>query len=290
VAYLLVLLAREVKWEEVIAAIRRRPPQELASAAVLAACSFALYSCFDLLGRRYTGHRLPVRLVMTVNFISYVFNLNLGSLVGGVAFRYRLYSRLGLGLDVITRVVSISMLTNWLGYVLLAGITFWWWPIAPPPAWDFNRTVLRAVGMALFAAAVAYVLLCALARRRTWIVRGHEITLPSFRLALLQLAMSSVNWLFIAGTLYMLLQQKIAFLLVLEVLLAAAIAGVITHVPAGLGVLEAVFVALLSHHVPASELLAGLLTFRALYYLAPLLLAALLYLMVEVRAKQPAHN
>ena len=32
---------------------------------------------------------------MTVTFVSYVFNLNLGSLVGGVAFRYRLYSRLG---------------------------------------------------------------------------------------------------------------------------------------------------------------------------------------------------
>jgi hypothetical protein len=34
---------------------------------------------------------------MGVTFISYAFNLNLGSLVGGVAFRYRLYSRLGLG-------------------------------------------------------------------------------------------------------------------------------------------------------------------------------------------------
>ena len=54
---------------------------------------------------------------MAVNFISYAFNLNLGALVGGVAFRYRLYTQLGLKLGVITRVLSLSMLTNWLGYV-----------------------------------------------------------------------------------------------------------------------------------------------------------------------------
>ena len=41
----------------------------------------------------------------------------------------------------------------------------------------------------------------------------------------------------------------------LAVLLVGAVAGVITHVPAGLGVLEAVFVALLSHQVPQGQLL-----------------------------------
>ena len=35
-------------------------------------------------------------MVMAVNFVSYAFNLCIGSLVGGVGFRYRLYSRLGL--------------------------------------------------------------------------------------------------------------------------------------------------------------------------------------------------
>ena len=30
---------------------------------------------------------------MAVNFVSYAFNLCIGSIVGGVAFRYRLYSR-----------------------------------------------------------------------------------------------------------------------------------------------------------------------------------------------------
>jgi uncharacterized membrane protein YbhN (UPF0104 family) len=104
-------------------------------------------------------------------------------------------------------------------------------------------------------------------------------------MALCQLLMSSANWLLMAGAMFMLLEQKIAFLAVLGVLLAAAIAGVITHVPAGLGVLEAVFVALLSDQLPKSELLAALLMYRAIYYLAPLLVATLVYLLVEARAK-----
>lgn len=286
VAFLLVMQAREVDWEEVITAIRRRPPGELASAVAFAAASYALYSCFDLLGRRYTGHGLGAVQVITVNFISYAFNLNLGALVGGVAFRYRLYSRLGLGLDVVTRVLAISMLTNWLGYILLTGVAFWWWPVELPPGWKIDSGALRILGLALFGTAVAYTLLCALARQRTWTVRGHEFTLPSLRLALLQLAMSSANWLVMACAIYMLLGQKIAFPLVLEVLLMAAIAGVIMHVPAGLGVLEAVFVALLSHRLPEHELLAALLTYRGIYYLAPLMAAALLYLVVEMRAKK----
>jgi uncharacterized protein (TIRG00374 family) len=82
------------------------------------------------------------------------------------------------------------------------------------------------------------------------------------------------------------LEQKIAFATVLAVLLVAAVAGVITHVPAGLGVLETVFVVLLSHQLPRSELLAALLAYRGIYYLAPLALATIIYLVLEVRARK----
>jgi uncharacterized membrane protein YbhN (UPF0104 family) len=288
VTYLLVTQARSVEWEDVFATMRRRSTNELLAAAALAAASFALYSCFDLLGRYYTGHKLNRLQVVTVNFISYAFNLNMGSLIGGVAFRYRLYSRLGLDAETTTRVMLTSMLTNWLGYVFLAGLAFWWWPIELPPDWKLDSRALRALGIVLFAVAIGYVLLCAFARRRTWTIRGHELTLPSLRFALLQLLMSSVNWSLMAGAMYMLLDQKIAFPLVLEVLLVAAIAGVITHVPAGLGVLEAVFVTLLSHQMPKNELLASLLTYRAIYYLAPLAVATVVYLLFEARAKRNA--
>lgn len=285
VGWLLYSQLRSVDWGEVFETLRRRPVGGLLLAAAFAAGSHLLYSSFDLLGRHITGHRLSAPQVMSITFISYAFNLNMGALVGGVAFRYRLYSRFGLDAATTTRVLAMSMLTNWLGYLLLAGVAFSLAPIQPPPDWRLDARGLRVLGVALLAATVAYLLLCAFARRRVWTLRGHEVTLPSLRLALLQLLMSSANWLLIVATVYTLLEQKIAFATVLGVLFAAAMAGVITHVPAGLGVIEVVFVVLLSHQMPRSELLAALLAYRAIYYLAPLALATLAYPLVEARAR-----
>jgi hypothetical protein len=79
-----------------------------------------------------------------------------------------------------------------------------------------------------------------------------------------------------------LLGRQVDYALVLGVTLLAAVAGAVTHVPAGLGVLEAVFVALLGHAMPQNEILAALLTYRALYYLGPLLLAVVAYVIMEL--------
>lgn len=284
VAWFGVRYALTVDWREVGDSIATTPRPVLLLAALLAAASHALYSCFDLLGRHYTGHGLPVRQVMAVNFISYAFNLNMGSLVGGVAFRFRMYSRLGLKTAVITRVMTLSMLTNWLGYFILGGAVFLAAPLPLPAGWKLGSVGLQALGASMLVLAAAYLGLCLRARRREFTVRGHDLLLPPARMAAIQVAMSCANWSIMGGLLTVLLQGRLPFATVLAVLLVAAVAGVITHVPAGLGVLEAVFVALLSHRVPATQLLGALLVYRALYYLLPWGLATGLYLWMESRA------
>lgn len=286
IAWLLVRQARTIEWEDVLDAIRALPATALLAAAALAACSFALYSTYDLLGRHLTRHRLGTGTVMGVTFISYAFNLNLGSLVGGVAFRYRLYSRLGLANDTITRVLGFSMLTNWLGYLVVAGAAFCFWPMTLPPDWKIDSEGLRILGAVLLMVALAYLVLCATSRGRAWRVRGHELRVPGLAMALLQLAMSCTNWSLMGGVIWFLLQGQVEYTQVLAVLLVAAVAGVVTHVPAGLGVLEAVFVALLSHEVPQAQLLGALLAYRGLYYLLPLGVATLGYLVTEARARR----
>ncbi|MEO6322971.1 MAG: lysylphosphatidylglycerol synthase domain-containing protein [Polaromonas sp.] len=291
VGYLLVSQARTIEWARVLASLQDYPLTASWGAVALAAASFLLYSCFDLLGRHYTGHSLRATTVMRLTFVSYAFNLNFGSVVGAVAFRYRLYSRLGLALGTITRIMSFSMLANWIGYLLLAGLLFSLRPPALPANWDIDASQLRLIGFVLLALALAYLGACAFSRQRSFSPRGHEIELPSLRLAGLQLAMGAGNWLLMSGIMYILLLQRIDFFTVSSVLLLAAIAGVITHIPGNLGVLEAVFVALLSHRMPRHELLAGLVAYRVVYYLIPLAIAAVIYLVMEARAKrmpQPA--
>ena len=286
VVWLLVSQARHIDWSTVMSTLGDYAPRTLLTAALLAACSFALYTTFDLIGRRYTGHLLPTRQVMAVSFISYVFNLNLGSLVGGFAFRYRLYAKFGLPNDVITRVLGMSMLTNWLGYLVLAGLAFCFGPLTLPDDWKIDSHSLPVLGAVLLAVAAAYLLLCRFSRKRSFMLRSHELKLPSARVALLQLAVSSLNWSLMAGVVFTLLHHRVDYVTVLSVLLIGAVAGVITHVPAGLGVLEAVFVALLSSRVPDIELLAALLAYRGIYYLGPLVIATLLLAGVEWRFRR----
>jgi uncharacterized membrane protein YbhN (UPF0104 family) len=286
VVWLVARYAMNIDWQEVWASIIETPAPALMTAVAFAACSHLLYSCFDLIGRRYTGHKLSTRTVMSVTFVSYAFNLCIGSLVGGVAFRYRLYSKLGLQNGVITRVVSMSMLTNWIGYMLLAGLLFLIQPLQLPPSWNMGNHGLQYVGMALVFTAAAYLFACVRYGDHSWTIRGHELYLPSWRMALLQLAMSCVNWSLMATVVWVLLGERVAYTDVLTVLLIAAIAGVVAHVPAGLGVFEFVFITLLSHVVPEPRLIAALLGYRAIYYIAPLTLAAVLYLYMELKAKR----
>lgn len=276
-------LAREVDWPAVIKSLRAYSARTLLAAAALAAASYAAYCTYDLIGRHQTGHKLRTLQVAGVAFISYAFNLNVGSLVGGVAFRYKLYSRLGLRPEVITRVLALSLLTNWLGYCFLAGAVFLLRPLALPTDWTLDG--LQVLGAVLLLVAGGYLGWCFVARQRVWHLRGQALDLPSGRMALLQLLVSSINWLLIGGVVYTLLQFKIDYPTVLSALMLASVAGLITHVPGGLGVLEAVFVALLSGRMAQGELLAALLGYRVIYYLAPLVLAAILYFVVSARAR-----
>jgi uncharacterized membrane protein YbhN (UPF0104 family) len=135
---------------------------------------------------------------------------------------------------------------------------------------------------------LAYIVACVRLGDHVWTVRGHELYLPPWRMALLQMLVSCVNWSLMAGIIYVLLQGSVEYTDVLTVLLVGAIAGVVAHVPAGLGVFEFVFIALLSHVVPEGRLLAALLGYRAIYYIVPLMAASLLYLAMEIHAKRLA--
>ncbi|HYE39755.1 MAG TPA: lysylphosphatidylglycerol synthase domain-containing protein, partial [Ramlibacter sp.] len=169
---------------------------------------------------------------------------------------------------------------------LLAGLVFTIAPLQLPPNWKLDSEGLRLLGVALLGACFGYLLLCGISKKRSWTVRGHEIELPTLRMAFGQLGISSTHWIFMSAVPWVLLQGQVDFPTAMSVLLIAAIAGVIVHIPAGLGVVEAVFIALLSHRIPEHQLLGALLAYRAVFYVAPLIVGALMYLKVEVRARK----
>jgi uncharacterized membrane protein YbhN (UPF0104 family) len=281
-----VMLTRKVDGAAVYVAMRNTPLSVLAVAWGLAALSYTLYSMYDVLGRWYTGHALTRRRSALIGAISYAFNLSLGALVGGMGFRYRLYCRHGIAAATVTRILGLSLVTNWLGYCMLGGLIAAVGTIKLPPGWEVGSSGLRLIGVALMMVATGYCALCVWARRRKWSFKGHEIALPTGRLALLQLTVSLASWMSIGGIIYTLLQSKVNFFLVLGIFMLSSIAGAFTHIPGGLGVIEAVFVALLGGQLPTAHILGALVVYRAIYYLTPLVLATLVYVGLETRLKK----
>jgi glycosyltransferase 2 family protein len=106
----------------------------------------------------------------------------------------------------------------------------------------------------------------------------------------LQAAMGGANWLLMGAVVWALLDARVDYASVLGAMLLAAIAGVVTHVPANLGVLEAVVVATLGTRLPAHDLLAALLAYRATYYLLPLALALPAYAWSEAATRRASRD
>ena len=83
------------------------------------------------------------------------------------------------------------------------------------------------------------------------------------------------------AAIYLLLGRQVPYGTALGVLMAASIVGVVLPIPGGLGVLEAVYLAMLSGSVRQGALMGAVLAYRALYYLLPLMGGLALYLFLE---------
>src|SRR3989344_3653400 len=93
-------------------ALRDLPTTALAVGGALALLSHFTYGSFDWVGRHCSGHRLARTTTLAIAMTSYPFTLNLGSLIGGVGVRYRLYDRRGVDPGTIGQVVGTSIVTN----------------------------------------------------------------------------------------------------------------------------------------------------------------------------------
>ncbi|HUR41858.1 MAG TPA: lysylphosphatidylglycerol synthase domain-containing protein [Verrucomicrobiae bacterium] len=277
--------ASAIDWDRVGAALARYEFGTLLMAGALAALSFALYAGYDLLSRAHTRHDIPRRSVAAMALVVYAFNHNFGAWIGSLGMRYRLYSRYGVKPGIIGRVVGMSIATNWLGYLTLAGMIFVL-RLAPLPAgWRLGADGLQLIGLLMLVAAASYLVMCASSRKRVYRIGGAHIHLPPLRLALAQLMLSLINWLAISLILFTLLEGRVPVHTVVAVLLLASIASIIAHIPGGLGVIEAVCLALLTPKLSETTVLAALLAYRAINYLAPLLVALVVYAALEHRAR-----
>lgn len=272
-------------WDGVWQALRGRSWGLLAAMAGGALASHALFASFDVISGRYARYRLPAWRAWVTALVCYAFTLNLGSIVGSIGLRLRLYRKQGLETGQILRVVLAAMAANWSGYCLLLALL---------PLWSQDNLLARLTGGfgSWAAAGVASALLAGyfvLAWRNPVIrFRGRRFRAPRPRLAAILTATGACNWLLMGGVLWLGFDGRVPFADTLLTLLAAAVAGAIAHVPGGWGVLEYVALQLLSDQAPPTELVAGVLAYRAAYYLLPLAIGIVGFVALERGARPVA--
>ena len=241
-----------------------------------AALSYFVLTLYDTLAFQYIGKPLAYKKIALTSFISYTFANNTGSLsiLTSSSIRYRFYSSWGFSGIEIARIVWFCMTSFWLGYLFLAGISF----LAAPPAHIFSfpvaqKAILRGIGF-LFLLLVGSYLITSLIRRESFKLLKWDLTLPSPRLALGQIAVAALDLLSAAGALYVLLpEMSLPFGSFISLFLLAMMLGLISNVPGGLGVFESVMLLMLTPYAKGSDLISVLLLFRSIYYLLPLALA-----------------
>lgn len=265
----------DYRYEDIIAYLRRLSWPQLLAALLATALSYLVTTGYDYLALRYIRRPLPWFKVGFAALISYAFSNSVGlSVLTSSSLRYRLYSSWGLSSVDIARVVLFTTLTLWLGILAVGGTVLALNPLEPG-AVPWLALDGRGTGGFLLSVPALYLLL-GMVRRQPLKLGPWQWPMVRWPLALAQLAVGALDWVMAGMVLYVLLPNPAAVGLgnLLGVFLVAQIAGLISHVPGGLGVFESLALLLLRDRLPAADLLGALLAYRLMYYLLPLALAA----------------
>ncbi len=276
------------RYRDVVDYFHRMSWDQIILAVVLTLAGYLVMTGYDTLAMHYIRHPLPYAKIAMASFIGYAFNNNVGlsGLVGG-SLRYRLYNAWRLTAVEIAKVIAFCTISFWLGFVLLGGTFF----IIAPPFVPVNIHLpfgsVRLLGFLLLLPALLYIGWIAV-RRQPVQLRQWEFELPGPGLFIGQLVTSTLDWSLAAAVLYLLLpdQLPLPFTRFLGIFLLAQVAGVVSNVPGGLGVFEAVILIFLAPYYSASQILGALVAFRCIYYLLPLFLATLLRATHEIIEKR----
>jgi len=254
------------------------PRRQVLAALGFTAASYWLLSNYDVLALAYLRRAIAYPRVLFTSFIAYSFGHTLGfSAFTGAAIRFRLYATAGVSAIDVATISAFCSLSLGIGLATIAGLSLFLSPTHSAQILHLHRNWSLFAGLVLLGAVALYALWATLARG-TLELRGWALRAPGPALGLAQLTLSVLDLSLSAAVLWSLLPAgaHIGFVPFLGTYALAVIAGILSHVPGGVGVFEAVMLLTLPG-VPADALLGSLLAYRAVYYLVPLVFGTLLF-------------
>ncbi len=277
-AYVLYRTFQRISLADVVDNMRKVPAARLVLAAACAFGALAMLSLYEIVVVRYVKHCIGRAKPMITALITFPLGHAVGqAMLSGGALRYRMYTPAGFSATEVGATVLLCNLPYGLGFGLLLDVALVWAAEPLAPLFRVSSTWLLVLGCIGLAKDIGYVLFVWL-RKAPIRLGGWAVNLPTLRLTALQFVIGIADVVLVSSVLYLLLPDsaRLAYLPFLGVYLASVLVGVVSHVPAGLGVLESMLLLLLPH-VPPAELLASVLLYRVIYEILPLLMSLTLW-------------
>jgi uncharacterized membrane protein YbhN (UPF0104 family) len=263
---------------DVLRKMAETPRAKLLLAAACAAGSYFTIALYEGIAVRYVKRWLGVVRPAVTALIAFPIGHALGQmLLSASAMRFRMYTPLGFSAVEVGATVLMCALPYGLAFGLLVDLALVLSAERLALVFGVPAGWLLALGILGLAKDLGYAVL--VVRRKAPIrLGGWAVHLPTPRMTLLQVCVGIIDIGLVSSILYLLLPDSIGlgFMPFVAIYLAAILAGSLSHVPAGFGVLESVLILLLPQ-VPPAELLAAVLLYRVIYEVIPLLVALCLW-------------
>jgi glycosyltransferase 2 family protein len=243
----------------------------------LTSLSYIALISYDLVALWKMGVKLPIRIVFLTSFSSFACSFNLGfPIITGLGLRLHIYGREEITTSHIAHLSLINGITFWIGICGSLGISL-------INSSDFLTLVDRLpknihimAGAILIISLSLYYLWISI-RNRTVSFKNTFFSFPEPKITVAQCIIGISEVFAASAALYVLLPQNNAYnymdFTVLYVI--SCVAGIISHVPGGIGVFETVMTQAGSK-ISDVNILGSLVAFRAIYYFLPFCISMIL--------------
>lgn len=281
-AWVLVDRLQSIDFHDVKQQLLALPPATVLVGLAFSAGVYALVGIYEAVAvRMASGRRLPAfafRTAVIANPISRAIGL---ALVSGGALRYRMYAAVGLSAREVASVVVLAAMPYFFSVGWLIDLSLLFNAETAAQALRLSTGVvllLGAIGLAKDIAWLAFVV----RRKQPLKIRGQVLPVPTLHDTSLQLVIGLVQISLMTAILYWFMPPELgmSWPAFIAIYCIAFVAGQLSNVPAGLGVLEAALLLMLPQ-VPPAKLLSAVLAYRAVYEILPLLVALGLLLTFE---------
>ncbi len=266
------------------------PPEAFLHAALATLVAYAALAWYDRIALIHLGKEKGISwfYISLCSFVTYALSHNIGaSVFSGGMVRYRAYTAKGLTAAEVAVLVALCSFTFAFGTIFLMGLVLLYEPQILHPLERMSKwfaitdNTARLIGIGMLAFVALYTVGSWL-RFKPLKIGKFEIIYPRLPIVARQYLAAPLELAGAAGIIYFALpdQGNPGFLIVLGAFLLSFSAGLLSQVPGGVGVMEAVFLAVMPG-VPAPAVFAALLVWRMFYLILPLVFSLPIVLAFE---------